>query len=133
MLYRRDTLPSIRQNTSGMKRIRNHLIGVDQGDINLFSDFQDGGEMWTGVGPRERRRKVAFAQPFRAPPSVQTSVSLWDVDTASHMRADVSAENITTESCEIVFRTWGDSRVARIRVAWMAIGELPHEDDWELY
>ena len=133
MLKDRDSHSSFGQNAAGMKRIRNHLIGIDQGDINLFSDFQDGGDMWTGVGPRERRRKVTFSTPFRDPPAVQTSVSLWDVDTAPHMRADVSAENITADSCEIVFRTWGDSRVARIRVAWMAIGELPHEDDWELY
>ena len=116
-----------------MKRLRNHLVGIDQGDINLFSDFQDGGDMWTGVGPRERRGAVRFSAAFRQPPAVQVSVSLGDVDTAAHMRADVSAEAITTEGCEIVFRTWGDSRVARIRVAWLAIGELAHDDDWDLY
>jgi hypothetical protein len=32
-----------------------------------------------------------------------------------------------------VFRTWGDSRVARIRADWMAIGEVSGEDDWEMY
>lgn len=89
--------------------------------------------MWTGVGPRERRGQVTFSTAFRSPPAVHTSVSLWDVDNGSPMRADVSSENVTTDGCDVVFRTWGDSRVARIRVAWMAIGELPHEDDWELY
>ena len=116
-----------------MKKLRTHLVGIDQGDINLFSDFQDGGQMWTGVGPRERRRAVSFSASFRHPPTVQVSVSLWDVDTASHMRADLSAEEVTCEGCEVVFRTWGDSRVARIRVTWMAIGELAHDDDWNLY
>jgi hypothetical protein len=32
----------------------------------------------------------------------------------------------------IVFRTWGDTRVARVRADWLAIGALPHEDDWEI-
>lgn len=116
-----------------MKKLRNHLIGVDQGDVVLFSDFQDDGEMWRGTGDRERRVSVTFREAFSKPPSVQTAVTLWDVDTASAFRAELVAENITATGCEIVFRTWMDSRVARIRAAWTAIGELPHVDDWEIY
>ncbi|MHA6264919.1 H-type lectin domain-containing protein [Arenibacterium sp. CAU 1754] len=115
-----------------MKRLSNHLIGVEQGDVVIFSDFEDGGDMWTGSGPRERRRAVTFSTAFTQIPSVQTSVSLWDVDTASAMRAEVLAENITTTGFDIVFRTWLDTRIARIRVAWMAIGELEHEDNWDI-
>lgn len=48
-----------------MKRLRNHLIGVDQGYVSLFSDFEDGGEMWTGEGQREVRRAIRFDEPFR--------------------------------------------------------------------
>jgi len=48
-----------------MKRFSNHLIGIDQGDMVLFADFEDGGEMWTGTGPRERRRAVRFSETFR--------------------------------------------------------------------
>ncbi|MGV6846797.1 MAG: H-type lectin domain-containing protein [Marinibacterium sp.] len=116
-----------------MKKLKNHLVGVDQGDVTLFSDFRDGGEMWTGLGPRERRRRVCFSHQYRHPPAVQTAVSLWDVDTSPHMRAEVSAENVTAGDFEIVFRTWGDSRLARVRVAWTAIGELPNDDDWDVY
>ena len=116
-----------------MKRLRSHSIGVDQGDVALFSDFEDGGAMWTGNGPRERRRAIKFATKYKSPPSVQVSVSLWDVDTASALRAEVTAEDITETGFDIVFRTWLDSRVARLRVAWISIGDLPHEDDWELY
>ncbi|MFT7594122.1 MAG: hypothetical protein ACI8R4_001440 [Paracoccaceae bacterium] len=116
-----------------MKRFSNHLIGIDQGDVVLFADFEDGGEMWTGAGPRERRLAVKFSEAFRSEPVVQTSVALWDIDTQSPIRAEVTAENITTEGFEIVFRTWLDTRVARVRVAWTATGELPHEDDWGVY
>lgn len=113
-----------------MKRLRNHLIGVDQGDVSLFSDFEDGGEMWTGTGPRERRKRVRFSEPFRSPPAVHVGLSLSDMDSAHNTRAEVSAEKIGPKSCELVFRTWGDSRVARVRLTWLAIGELANDDDW---
>ncbi|MEM6759868.1 MAG: H-type lectin domain-containing protein [Pseudomonadota bacterium] len=116
-----------------MKRLRNHLIGVDQGHVILFSDFEDGGEMWTGRGQRERRRRVAFAEPFRAVPSVQVSISMWDVDTDTPLRADISAETVTVDGFDLVFRTWGDTRVARVRAAWLALGELRQADEWDLY
>lgn len=115
-----------------MQELKSHLIGIDQGEMQLFSDFENGGEMWTGTGPRERRRPVWFARKFRGPPSVQVSVALWDVDTDSALRAELVAENVTDARFEIVFRTWLDSRVARLRVTWMAIGELENEDDWDI-
>ena len=58
---------------------------------------------------------------------------MWDVDTASALRADVVAETITKDGFDLVFRTWGDTRVARVRLAWMAMGELRQADDWDLY
>lgn len=115
-----------------MKRLTAQTIGVDQGDTVLFSDYQDGGEMWTGHGPRERRRRITFREPFLATPVVQCSLSMWDVDHAHNMRADISAESISTEGFDLVFRTWGDTRVARARVGWIALGALPNEDDWHI-
>lgn len=115
-----------------MKRLRNYMIGVDQGDPVVFSDFEAGGDMWTGQGARERRKSVKFAERYRAPPTVQTAISLWDMDASSVVRADVKAEKVTEDGFDIVYRTWGDTRVARARVTWMAIGELPDPEDWEL-
>ena len=115
-----------------MKTFRTHPIGIDQGEAVLFSDFADGGDMWTGEGPRERRSAVTFSQPFRSAPVVQVSISLWDVDTSSALRAEVTAEDITAQGFSAVFRTWSDTRIARIRVTWTAIGEIPHVDDWEI-
>ena len=116
-----------------MRRIASHLIGIDQGDLMLFSDYEDDGEMWTGEGARERVVPVIFATAFRAPPVVHLSMSLLDMATGPSVRADLTARDITATGFEIVFRTWEDSRVARIRAAWMAIGELPDDDDWQLY
>ena len=116
-----------------MKRLRNHLIGVEQGARVLFTDFEDGGEMWTGTGPREHRQRLIFGEPFRAPPAVHVAMAMVDLDHSTNHRADISAENIAADGFDIVFRTWGDSRVARVRASWIAIGEVAHDDDWELY
>ncbi len=116
-----------------MKRLSGHSVGVQQGEELLFSDYQNGGEMWTGTGPRERRTPVSFGVPFSEPPTVQVAISLWDLDRSTNLRADIQAEEVTTGDFKIVFRTWGDTRIARIRATWTAIGSLTHDDDWELY
>ncbi|WP_170559031.1 H-type lectin domain-containing protein [Ruegeria atlantica] len=115
-----------------MKTFKSHPIGIDQGEAVIFSEFADGGEMWTGEGPRQRRSVVTFSQAFRSVPVVQVGVSLWDVDTSSALRAEVTAEDITPEGFSAVFRTWSDTRIARIRVTWTAIGEVANEDDWDI-
>ncbi|WP_417243430.1 H-type lectin domain-containing protein [Celeribacter sp.] len=115
-----------------MKRIETHQMGIEQGSILLFSDFQDDGEMWTGTGPRDIRRVVEFDEHFTHAPSVQVSLSMLDIDQATNHRVDISAEMVTEDSFVIVFRTWGDTRVARVRADWMAIGAVRHEDDWDL-
>lgn len=115
-----------------MQEISSRLIGIDQGDELLFSDFEDDGEMWTGAGQRERRRKLKFSRAYQAPPAVFVALSMWDMDSGPNARAEVTAEEIDRKGCVIVFRTWGDSRVARARVRWMAIGPLPSDDDWDL-
>jgi len=58
------------------------------------------------------------------------SVGSYAGEVIQHIRV---VQSYTREGFEIVFRTWSDTRIARIRVAWQAIGEVPHEDDWQLY
>ena len=99
----------------------------------MFSDFEDGGDMWTGTGPRLRRRAVSFSESFRSPPTVMVSLAMFDMDQKTNQRADIAAENITEDGFDLAFRTWGDTRVARVRANWFAMGEIGHEDDWELY
>ncbi|KAF0173029.1 MAG: hypothetical protein FD162_1907 [Rhodobacteraceae bacterium] len=116
-----------------MKRISSNTVGIQQGSRVLFSDFADGGVMWTGQGDRESRHVIKFKEAFSAPPSVMVSVGMWDIDHKHTSRADITAENITEAGFHLVFRTWGDTRVARVRADWMAIGTAKGEDDWDLY
>lgn len=115
-----------------MRRFDSHILGVEQGSVSLFSDFEDDGPMWSGHGPREVRRRVTFAGTFRAAPLVQVTLSMWDVHHATNMRAEIVAENVTPEGFDVVFRTWGDTRIARMRADWLALGEVAHEDDWDV-
>lgn len=115
-----------------MLRFSHRAIGIQNGSEILFSDFDTGGVMWTGDGPRMVSMPVTFPTRFLTPPIVQLGLSMWDTAGSSNQRGDLSAENITAQGFDIVFRTWGDSRVARIRADWLAIGETTHHDDWDL-
>lgn len=108
------------------------VVGVEQGTRILFSDFVNDGAMWTGEGPREVRLEQAFKEPFLAPPAVSVGISMWDIDHETNSRADISVENVTAQGFEIVFRTWADTRIARLRADWMAIGQARDEDDWDV-
>ena len=115
-----------------MKKIRNNLVGIDQGSHVLFEDYDVGGEMWTGEGSRERRQRIHFDHPFAELPMVHVSLTLWDMDSAHNVRADLSAEDISKTGFDAVFRTWLDTRVARVRISWIAMGPVSNDDDWDV-
>ena len=114
-----------------MKRFTG-AVGIDQGARVLFYDVRDGGAMWQGSGPREVRQLQEFEVPFLNPPAVTVGVAMWDIDHNVNSRVDIAAENITETGFEIVLRTWADSRIARIRASWMAIGAARDEEAWDV-
>lgn len=113
-----------------MKRINTNAVGIQQGSRVLFSDFVNDGPMWAGQGERECRAIIKFAEAFRDAPVVHVSIGMWDTDHRHNSRIEISTEDITTRSFCVVFRTWADSKVARLRVDWLAIGPTASEDDW---
>ncbi|MEO1678451.1 MAG: H-type lectin domain-containing protein [Pseudomonadota bacterium] len=115
-----------------MLKIGGNALGVERGSVLVFSDVEDGGIMWTGEGPRLARRPVEFSQPFLAPPVVLVTLEMWDIDQTSNQRADITADEIAVDRFDVVFKTWGDTRVARVRVGWLAIGQLADPDIWKL-
>jgi hypothetical protein len=115
-----------------MRRFQGHVIGVDQGALIIFSDFESGGAMWTGQGPREVRRSVDFATRYGSPPLVHVSLSMFDVDHRQNFPADITTDEVTAEGFVMVFRTWGDTRIARVRADWLAIGEQAADADWDV-
>lgn len=115
-----------------MRRFSTSSFGVQQGSRVLFSDYADGGQMWTGQGDRESRHLISFKEAFVDVPVVQVSMGMFDIDHKHNARVDLVAENITETGFHLVFRTWGDSRIARVRADWTAMGAVRDEDDWDV-
>ena len=116
-----------------MKKLNSHSLGIENGSVMLFSDYQHDGVMWTGEGVREFRKVVEFDDPFIGTPVVQVGISMWDFDHNTNQRADIFTEMVNPEGFALVFRTWGDTRIARIRADWIAFGEAKDDEDWSLY
>lgn len=115
-----------------MVRFNSSEIGVCQGSVQIVSDYDTGGPFWTGDGDRVTRHRVAFEERFVAPPAVQVTPMMWDIQGTTNIRGDLTVEDVTSAGFMIVFKTWGDSRIARMRVTWTAIGPLPDDDHFML-
>ena len=79
---------------SAMQRIGSSSVGILQGSLALFSDFADGGPMWTGQGDREIRRAVGFDHAFLAAPNVIVSIGMLDLDKGHNIRTDISLRGL---------------------------------------
>ncbi|WP_341211639.1 H-type lectin domain-containing protein [uncultured Limimaricola sp.] len=107
-------------------------FGIDQGEVTPFSDFENNGPMWVGTGTREVRTRIPFEVAFALPPIVHVSVTMWDVAAEAATRLDVGAEEIDQKGFTLRVRTWSDSRIARVRVAWLAFGACRDDEMWEV-
>lgn len=116
-----------------MRRFGHFAVGVEQGSVEMFSAFESGGPMWTGQGPRLEVQRVHFDESFVEPPVVHVALSMWDIDRNANQRADIQAAHVTPQGFELQFRTWGDTRVARVRANWLAIGPTRYEDDFDAH
>lgn len=114
-----------------MHRFDHFAVGVVNGLVH-FSGFENDGPLWTGQGPRVEKRHVRFDPPFVAPPVVHVSVTMWDISVIGNQRVDVQAAEVDARGFVVEFRTWGDTRVARARVGWMAIGAVRHDEDFDV-
>ena len=86
--------------------------------------------MWSGTGDRQVVHTVEFDASFNRPPIVQLAVTLLDAASDKHLRYALTSENITEHSFDIVFKTWLDSRFARVWIDWTAMGSRSDPDMW---
>lgn len=113
-----------------MRKFGSSAVGVARGATLVFSAFEVNGEMWAGEGPRQASSLVQFDEPFLEAPVVHVSINMWDMGASQNARADITASDISEEGFRIVFRTWGDTKVARVRAEWLAIGPIRFDDDF---
>lgn len=116
----------------GLHKIYSSVTGIAQGRVSLFADYEDEGEMWAGEGPRSCVIAVEFDEKFKLPPSVEVNLSMLDSAEWTNQRFDLSVQNITETGFEILFKTWGDTKIARAAATWMAIGDAYGEGDWQV-
>lgn len=114
-----------------MLRFGEAAIGVQHGSEQLVNDFEDSGPMWTGEGPRAQRVAVRFATPFEAAPVIHVGLTMWDIAGDSNQRIDIAATEIGPAGFVILLKTWGDTRIARLRADWLAIGATRHLDEFD--
>ncbi len=88
--------------------------------------------MWSGKGERVRRVAIEFSEPFLSVPVVHLGFAMWDISNAANTRVELAAEDITATGFTAVFQTWGDTKVARLRANWMAIGEVENDEIWDV-
>ena len=115
-----------------LKKLYSAVLGIEQGKTTLFSDFQNEGEMWAQTGERELRMPVTFSEAFRQEPTVYASLDIFDFSNIANIRYEITSENITRGGFDIVFKTWGDTKIARARASWMALGAVNGEGDWDV-
>ena len=61
-----------------MRKIKSAFVGVDQGSVHLFSDYDTGGPMWSHTGEREVAKRIMFSEPFARPPAVTLQIAMLD-------------------------------------------------------
>ena len=115
-----------------MRKFKSHMIGIAQGEVVMFNDFETGGPMWSGSGSRVAKKSVRFEEPFDEAPAVTVSVAMCDMSNEAYLRMELCAEDITRDGFDIHFGTWGDTKIARTRVTWQAIGAISSEDAWDI-
>lgn len=105
-------------------------LGVASGTVLVFDHVITSGEMWTGSGKRWARAEVVFETPFDSPPHVQLTLQMIDSDQAHNLRLALSAEAISRTGFQAVAHTWNATRIGRLSLSWLAIGEK--STDWDV-
>jgi hypothetical protein len=104
------TVPSDNQETP---------MPVQMGNVAVFSHYPNQ-YMWTGNGPREVVKNVAFPKPFKGTPKVTAALSAVDASKGSNLRVVVSCDAITDHGFNIKVSTYADSAIASASVSWIA-------------
>lgn len=115
-----------------MLKITRFPIGVASGEVELFNHFASDGFMWVGEGPREVATTVTFDQPFAATPVVQLGITALDASNSDNLRLNLYSRDVSKTGFTIAAFTWLETRIARLNVAWSAMGELSDEEYWDV-
>lgn len=100
----------------------NGVVHVESGQVALFDHIEPEGPMWAGAGPRTVESSIRFGGAFAAPPGVHVSISSIDAAHEQNLRLRLEALDVSSEGFRLAVHTWGDTRIGRLSVSWLAIG-----------
>ena len=75
-----------------------------------------------GSGQRIFKSRITFSRPFKTPPDLQVSLTIFDIANSANARLVVSAADATTTGFDLVFSTFADSKIFGAGAAWTAYG-----------
>lgn len=112
------SFPRFTQQTSSP--VEGLQITVGEGEVFNHVDSND--YMWADEGDRMVRQSILFDRAFSNLPMVSVGVTGIDASRAQNQRFHLRAENITNFGFDLVFVTWGDTKIARACASWTATG-----------
>jgi hypothetical protein len=95
------------------------VMTIAIGTENVFVDYPNG-PMWTGNGPRQSTKAIKFKYPFTCKPQVVAAISLLDASNQANTRVSVECQAVTTNGFTAVVKTWADTKLAAVSIAWTA-------------
>lgn len=104
---------------------RPRVPAAASGNVVVFEGFGPDDAMWQGEGERSTSVEIAFGLRFAAPPHVQVAVSMLDADQSRNLRYRLEADEIGAAGFRLSVHVWDDTRIGRLAVSWLAIGERP--------
>ena len=109
-------------------------VQVETGQLALFDHIEEDGPMWAGDGPRSVSSAVAFGSNFDAAPGVHVSIGSIDAASEQNLRLRIGASDVTPEGFTVAAHTWGDTRIGRLTVSWLAVGTAAPRDEgvWDV-
>ena len=103
---------------------RGKSLQILSGDEEIFDHVSEPGPMWDEDGNRNIKVRVEFSNRFASAPVVNAGFSLLDVSKDNNLRVWLRLLNIDASGFDALVLSWDDTRLAKVRVAWIAIGEV---------
>jgi len=69
--------------------------------------------------------EIKFEDNFTEAPQVLTNITLFYASNEAHVRFMIYVEHVEKDGCELVLRSWGDSKIYWVEGSWLAIQRSP--------
>lgn len=104
-------------------------VMIASGEAMVFDHIKTPGPMWTGQGKRWAEAPIVFERLFDAPPHVMLSIRMIDAIHMTNLRLQLIPKSVSRVGFTVSAHTWDDTKIGRLSISWLAIGERAVEWD----